>query len=151
MVFKCPILASFGILLIKKKGGKMPPHSSVSLVENLTRFSPVIRVRLELTANGLKGHCSTNWATGSKNINYCLKSGGKITFFVMGYERKTENFSMNLNVCFKSYHLIFYLGHLNNGKDGEYHQFTLDFISWLSGCTIFNFRYRSLGKREGSL
>ena len=39
----------------KEKGGQnAPPLSSVSLDEKLTRFSPVIRVRLELTANGLK-------------------------------------------------------------------------------------------------
>ena len=41
------------------------PPIKVGFSSGYKNFRSVSRVRLELTTNGLKGHCSTNCATGS--------------------------------------------------------------------------------------
>jgi hypothetical protein len=66
----------------------------------------------------------------------------------MGYERKMEKYSINLNVIFQVVSFDFLHGAPKSFKKGEYRQLNLRFYFLTFQRTVFNFKYKSLGKRE---
>jgi len=66
----------------------------------------------------------------------------------MGYERKTEKYSINLNVIFQVVSFDLLPWHPNKLREGTYHQINLRFYFLTFKGAIVNFRRKSLGKRE---
>lgn len=69
----------------------------------------------------------------------------------MGYERKTEKYSMNLNVSFQVVPFDFLPWHLNHLREGAYRRLNLKFYCLTFQRTVVKFEYKSLGKREAGV